>query len=464
MGVPLFDTSTPLLALRGELREAIDRVLDSERYILGPEVSAFEREFAAYCGAEHAVGVANGTDAITIALRAMGVGPGDEVVVPSFTFYASAEAIPPTGATPVFCDIDPETYCVTAETVRAALTPRTKAVIAVHLFGNVAPVAEIEALGVPVLEDAAQAAGSIAGEGRRPGALGTAATFSFFPSKNLGAFGDGGMITTSDEQIAERARTLRFHGSHDKVTYEQLGYNSRLDELQAAILRVQLPHLDAMGRRSSRGRAPLRAGRARRAREAAARDRGRRAGVASVRRRRSRRSSELESALGKRGDRPQGLLPHPGAPPGRDARVGRRGRAARNRRGRAHAPRDPDEPGADARAGRRGRGGGSPRRLAPALEQVLVRDLAHDAGRHTHRRPRAAATSRVTTAPAATNASSPISTPGVSTVPPPTRHARRSVAPRSGSSGPWRAIVSSFVVVAPGPTNTSSSITVPAVR
>jgi dTDP-4-amino-4,6-dideoxygalactose transaminase len=251
MAVPLFDTSAPLATLRGELREAIERVLESERYILGPEVSAFEHEFADYCGAQHAVGVANGTDAITIALRAMGVGPGDEVVVPSFTFYASAEAIPPTGATPVFCDIDPETYCVTAETVRAALTPRTKAVIAVHLFGNVAPVAEIEALGVPVLEDAAQAAGSIASDGRRPGALGKAATFSFFPSKNLGAFGDGGMITTSDEQIAERARTLRFHGSHDKITYEQVGYNSRLDELQAAILRVQLPHLDAMadGRR-----------------------------------------------------------------------------------------------------------------------------------------------------------------------------------------------------------------------
>ena len=261
--IPLFDTSTPLASLRGELREAIDRVLASERYILGPEVGAFEQEFAAYCGATHGVGVANGTDAITIALRAMGIGPGDEVVVPSFTFYASAEAIPPTGATPVFCDIDPETYCVTAETVQAALTPRTKAVIAVHLFGNLAPVAEIEALGIPVLEDAAQAAGSIAdaaqaagsspGESRRPGALGTAATFSFFPSKNLGAFGDGGMITTSDEAIAERARTLRFHGSHDKVTYELLGYNSRLDELQAAILRVQLPHLDAWadGRRQA---------------------------------------------------------------------------------------------------------------------------------------------------------------------------------------------------------------------
>jgi dTDP-4-amino-4,6-dideoxygalactose transaminase len=245
MGVALFDTATPLAALRTELRAAVERVLDSERYILGPEVAAFEQELAAYLGTEHVVGVANGTDAITIALRAMGVGPGDEVVVPSFTFYASAEAIPPTGATPVFCDVDPDTYCVTPETVRAALTPRTKAVIAVHLFGNVAPVAEIEALGVPVLEDAAQAAGSTLGEAHA-GALGTAATFSFFPSKNLGCFGDGGAIATADEEIAERARTLRFHGSRDKVSYEQIGYNSRLDELQAAILRVQLPHLDAM--------------------------------------------------------------------------------------------------------------------------------------------------------------------------------------------------------------------------
>jgi dTDP-4-amino-4,6-dideoxygalactose transaminase len=252
MAVNLFDTRTPLEPLADELKAAIERVLASGSYILGPEVSAFEQEFAGYCGARHGVGVANGTDAITIALRAMGVGEDDEVVVPSFTFYASAEAIPPTGATPVFCDIDPETYCATAQTVRAALTPRTKAVIAVHLFGNIAPVAEIEALGVPVLEDAAQAAGSTSPAGR-PGSLGTAATWSFFPSKNLGGMGDGGMITTSDEQIAERARTLRFHGSRDKVTYEQVGYNSRLDELQAAILRVQLPHLDTWsdGRRAA---------------------------------------------------------------------------------------------------------------------------------------------------------------------------------------------------------------------
>jgi dTDP-4-amino-4,6-dideoxygalactose transaminase len=182
----------------------------------------------------------------------MGVGPGDEVVVPSFTFFASAEAVVPTGATPVFCDIDLETFCVTPETVAAALSPRTRAVIAVHLFGNVAPVAAIEALGVPVLEDAAQAAGSRSAGGR-PGALGTAATFSFFPSKNLGAFGDGGAITTSDGAIAERARLLRFHGSRDKAEHALVGYNSRLDELQAAILRVQLPHLEAWadGRRAA---------------------------------------------------------------------------------------------------------------------------------------------------------------------------------------------------------------------
>jgi dTDP-4-amino-4,6-dideoxygalactose transaminase len=252
MAVPLFDTTTPLAPLRGEVDAAISGVIDDGRFILGPNVTAFEQEFAGYCGAAHAIGVANGTDALTIALRAMGVGPGDDVVVPSFTFYASAEAIPPTGARPVFCDVDPDTMCVTAETVRAALTPQTKAVIAVHLFGNVAPVAEIEALGVPVLEDAAQSAGSTTPAGR-PGSLATAATFSFFPSKNLGCFGDGGAITTNDQAIADRARMLRFHGSWDKVTYEHVGYNSRLDDLQAAILRVQLPHLDtwADGRRAA---------------------------------------------------------------------------------------------------------------------------------------------------------------------------------------------------------------------
>src|SRR3954454_9820945 len=242
--VPLFDFATPLRPLRDELHAAAVRVLDGGRYVLGPEVEAFERGFSRYVGVRETVGVANGTEAITIALRALGVGEGDEVVVPSFTFYASAEAIPPTGAEVVFCDVDPVTFCATADTVRAALTPRTKAVVAVHLFGNAAPVAEIAALGVPVLEDAAQAAGTTTAAGR-PGALGTVATFSFYPSKNLGAFGDGGAITCRDAELADRVRTLRFHGSKDKQDYVEIGYNSRLDELPAAILRVQLPHLDA---------------------------------------------------------------------------------------------------------------------------------------------------------------------------------------------------------------------------
>jgi dTDP-3-amino-3,4,6-trideoxy-alpha-D-glucose transaminase len=243
MAVPLFDTQGPLAPLREDIDARIAAVIDRGTYILGPDVEAFETEFADYLGARHAVGVANGTDALTLALKALGVGPGDEVVVPSFTFYASAEAIPPTGARPVFCDVDPETLCVTADTVTQALTPRTKAVIAVHLFGNVAPIAEIAALGVPVVEDAAQAAGSRSAAGR-PGALGTIATFSFFPSKNLGCFGDGGAVTTNDGALADRIRMLRFHGSHDKTTFELVGHNSRLDELQAAVLRAQLPHLD----------------------------------------------------------------------------------------------------------------------------------------------------------------------------------------------------------------------------
>ena len=254
MSVPLFDTRTPIQPLRDAIQAKIADVIDAQSFILGPELEAFESELADYLGARHAVGVGNGTDAITLALRAMGVGPGDDVVVPSFTFYASAEAIPLTGARPVFCDVDPETFCVTPDTVRAALTERTKAVIAVHLFGNVAPVAEIEALGVPVLEDAAQALGSRGPDGR-PGVLGTAATFSFFPSKNLGAFGDGGAVVTGDDAIAERVRMLRFHGSRDKQTFELVGHNSRLDGLQAGILRVLLPHLEgwADGRRAAAG-------------------------------------------------------------------------------------------------------------------------------------------------------------------------------------------------------------------
>jgi dTDP-3-amino-3,4,6-trideoxy-alpha-D-glucose transaminase len=246
MDVPLFATS--LEPYHDRLSAAIDRVARSGRYILGPEVQAFEREFADYLGVRHCVGVANGTEALTIALRALGVGPGDEVVMPSFTFYATAEAALVMGAKPVFCDIDLDTFCVTAETVRAAMTPRTKAIVPVHLFGNVAPMHELRELGVPVLEDAAQAAGAEL-DGRKAGALGDAATFSFFPSKNLPCLGDGGAIATDDDDLAERARVLRFHGSKDKSTFTDVGYNSRLDELQAAVLRVLLPELDGWNAR-----------------------------------------------------------------------------------------------------------------------------------------------------------------------------------------------------------------------
>jgi dTDP-3-amino-3,4,6-trideoxy-alpha-D-glucose transaminase len=246
MQVPLFASS--LAPYHDRIAAALERVARSGRYILGPEVEAFEREFASYLGVRHCVGVANGTDALTIALRALGIEPGDEVVMPSFTFYATAEAAIVAGATPVFCDIDLDTFCVTAETVKAALTPRTRAVVPVHLFGNVAPVPELRELGVPVLEDAAQAAG---GElnGVKAGALGDAATFSFFPSKNLPCLGDGGAIVTNDDALAERARILRFHGSTDKATFTDVGYNSRLDELQAAVLRVLLPELEGWSER-----------------------------------------------------------------------------------------------------------------------------------------------------------------------------------------------------------------------
>jgi dTDP-4-amino-4,6-dideoxygalactose transaminase len=251
MPIALFDTDTPLLALQDEILERLAAVVERGTYILGPEVEAFEEEFAEYLGVRHAVGVGNGTDAITIGLRSLGVGPGDEVVVPSFTFYASAEAVVNAGARPVFCDVDPETRNLTVDTVRAALTPRTKAIVAVDLFGIPAPSPELQELGLPVLEDAAQAAGAGL-DGRRAGALGNVATFSFYPSKNLACFGDGGMITTDDDRVAELARMLRFHGSRDKRSFELVGYNSRLDELQAAILRVMLPQLDTWsdGRRS----------------------------------------------------------------------------------------------------------------------------------------------------------------------------------------------------------------------
>ena len=241
MSVPLFASS--LDPYKARLVEKLAEVVDGGRYILGPEVDAFESEFASFLGVKHCVGVANGTDAITIALRSMGVRPGDEVVCPSYTFWATVEAAINAGATPVYCDVDPETACVTPETVSAAVTPRTKAVIAVHLYGNVAPVPELAELGLPVLEDAAQAVAATLG-GVRAGALGTAATFSFFPSKNLPCLGDGGAIVTDDDEVAAVARRLRFHGSADKRAFVDVGYNSRLDEMQAATLRILLPELD----------------------------------------------------------------------------------------------------------------------------------------------------------------------------------------------------------------------------
>ena len=246
MQVPLF--ATTLEPYRERIVERVAEVAASGRYILGPELDAFEREFAAYLGVRHAIGVGNGTDALTIALRALGVAPGDEVICPSLTFYATAEAIVNAGARPVFCDVDADTGCVTAETVKPHLSDRTKAIVPVHLFGNVAPVPELRELGLPVLEDAAQAAGASLG-GAKAGALGDAATFSFFPSKNLPCIGDGGAITTDSDEVAERARTLRFHGSRDKKTHTEVGYNSRLDSVQAAVLRLLLPELDGWNAR-----------------------------------------------------------------------------------------------------------------------------------------------------------------------------------------------------------------------
>jgi dTDP-4-amino-4,6-dideoxygalactose transaminase len=241
--IRLFDTKTPLAPLMETIQERVREVINRGVFILGPEVEAFEHELADYLGVRHVVGVGNGTDAITIALRALGIEPGDEVVVPSFTFYASAEAIATSGARPVFCDIDPATRNVTRATVAAALTDQTKAILAVDLFGCPAPIPELRELGLPVVEDAAQAIGGSLGS-RKAGALGDIATISFYPSKNLGAFGDGGAVATDDDAMAGAARALRFHGSRDKVSFERVGYNSRLDELQAAVLRVLLPELD----------------------------------------------------------------------------------------------------------------------------------------------------------------------------------------------------------------------------
>jgi dTDP-4-amino-4,6-dideoxygalactose transaminase len=241
VAIPLFASSLAPYqdAIAGKLRE----VAASGRYNHGPEVQAVEEEFAGWLGAAHCIGVGNGTDALQIALRAAGVRPGDDVVMPSLTFYATAEAAANLGARPVFCDVDPTTFCVTTDTVERALTPKTRAIVPVHLFGNVAPVHLIKDFGLPVIEDAAQAAGST-WNGKRAGTLGHAATFSFFPSKNFPAVGDGGAVVTDDAELGALARRLRFHGSEDKQTYTEVGWNSRLDALQAGVLRTLLPELD----------------------------------------------------------------------------------------------------------------------------------------------------------------------------------------------------------------------------
>jgi dTDP-4-amino-4,6-dideoxygalactose transaminase len=238
--IPLVDVKAQYEPLLPRIREAIDGVLATADFILGPNVAAFEQEAAGYLGVREAIGVANGTDALVLVLDALAVGPGDEVICPSFTFYATAEAIARRGATPVFADVDAATMNLDPEDVAARVTPRTKAIIAVHLFGRPAATAELAQLGVPVIEDAAQAFGS-----PEIGRTGIASTFSFYPTKNLFALGDGGLVSTDEPELAERVRMLRFHGSRDKVDFELVGYNSRLDELQAAVLRIFLSELDS---------------------------------------------------------------------------------------------------------------------------------------------------------------------------------------------------------------------------
>jgi len=236
--IPHIDVKAQYAPLVPELKEAFARTLDSGRFIFGPEVEAFEREAASYLGVEDAIGVANGTDALVLVLDALGVGEGDEVVCPSFTFFATAEAIARHGAVPVFADIDPVTLNLDPADVEQRVTERTKALLPVHLFGRPAPVEELRRFGLPIVEDAAQAFGS-------PGiATSVASTFSFFPTKNLFALGDGGLVTVNDRELGDRVRLLRFHGSRAKKDFETIGYNSRLDAIQAAALRIFLPRLD----------------------------------------------------------------------------------------------------------------------------------------------------------------------------------------------------------------------------
>ncbi len=245
-GVPFVSLGASTRALKGDLLAAAERVFDRGMFVLGEEVAQFEGEFAAFCGSRYAAGVGNGLDALTLALRAMGVGPGDEVVTPCHTFIATWLAISACGAVPVPADVDPMTYTLDPESLRRLATPRTKAVIAVHLYGHPADMDEINAFarerGLKVLEDAAQAHGALY-KGRLVGGLADAAAFSFYPTKNLGAFGDGGAVVTNNPAIDRRVKRLRNYGSERKYVFDEPGVNSRLDELHAALLRVKLPHV-----------------------------------------------------------------------------------------------------------------------------------------------------------------------------------------------------------------------------
>jgi dTDP-4-amino-4,6-dideoxygalactose transaminase len=245
--VPLLDLKAQYAGIKSELDQAVHRVLDSARFIGGPEVSGLEEEVARYCRTPHAIGCASGTDALLLALRALDIGPGDEVVTTAFSFFASAGAIVNAGARPVFVDIDPRTFNLDVHRLEAAITPLTKAVLPVHLFGQCCDITAVKAVcdkrQLYLIEDAAQAIGS-EWEGKRAGSIGDLGCFSFFPSKNLGAAGDGGLITALDAALAERVKLLREHGAKPKYYHSLVGTNSRLDALQAAILRVKLHHLD----------------------------------------------------------------------------------------------------------------------------------------------------------------------------------------------------------------------------
>ena len=244
--VPLLDLQAQYQPLRGELLAAIARVCDSQRFILGPEVEALEAELARALGAAHAITISSGTDALLAAMMALGIGPGDEVVTTTYSFFATAGCVSRLGATPVFVDILPDTYNLDPEAVRAALTPRTRAVVAVHLYGLCADMDALLATvpaGVPIIEDAAQAIGARYKE-RQAGTMAAAGCFSFFPSKNLGAFGDGGLVTSNDAALAHEVALLRNHGAEPKYFHKRIGGNFRVDALQAAVLRVKLPHLE----------------------------------------------------------------------------------------------------------------------------------------------------------------------------------------------------------------------------